>query len=298
MMPLPLLEQTVALCSAGAISPEVALARLALAGIPPETIATYLAATPGPGAVALAARLRSHDAQLRALAKLGGTLDDGAGAGSEAEAIARIGAGFDRAVARVPETSVAAYSLGDPAILASATAEIRDWLLGRGLLPPGCVVLDLGCGIGRVAAALAEHAREVLGLDVSAAMIAEARRRHGSDPRLRFAVTDGRGLEAWPAAVFDLILAVDSFPYLVQVSRDLAARHVRQAARALRPGGTLVVLNLSYRGDPGADRADAAEWAAASGLALTAADERPFRLWDGTAYVFARPPIEPLPPGR
>ena len=40
-----------------------------------------------------------------------------------------------------------------------------------------------------------------------------------------------------------------------------AARHVADAARILRPGGALAILNLSYRNDEALDLADATSWA-------------------------------------
>ena len=84
----------------------------------------------------------------------------------------------------------------------------------------------------------------------------------------------------------DLVLAVDSFPYIVRLGQAVVARHVAGAVRALRPGGALVVLNLSYDGDA---TAEARRWAAAHGLVLEVAGERPFALWDGRAYVLRRP---------
>ena len=45
-------------------------------------------------------------------------------------------------------------------------------------------VLDLGCGTGLLAAALAEG-RDVVGVDPAAAMLEIARRRPGGDPRGR-----------------------------------------------------------------------------------------------------------------
>ena len=198
-----------------------------------------------------------------------------------AEGIGRIAAFFDTAVAFSPEASVALYSLGDPAILAAATQEIVDWLP----MPPGADVLDLGCGIGRVTAALAPRCRSILGLDVSPGMVAEARRRH---PGLRFDVTSGEGLDMLAPASLDLILAIDSFPYIVQTGPETVQRHVSGAALALRQGGALVILNLSYRGDPAADRADAASWAARHGFTLEMAGATPFRVWDGSAYVLRR----------
>nr|WP_245215326.1 class I SAM-dependent methyltransferase [Pararoseomonas baculiformis] len=206
------------------------------------------------------------------------------------EAVAAIAALFDRAVARAPEASVAAYSLGDPAILATATAELIAWLEGEGLIGPERDVLDLGCGIGRVSAALAARCRSVLGLDVSPGMIAEARRRHGSIPRLRFETTPGTGLSSLPERCFDLILAVDSFPYLVQAGAEVAERHLADAAQRLRPDGAFAILNLSYRGDLAQDRADAARWAEHGGWQLALNGTSPFTLWDGAAFLFLLPP--------
>lgn len=289
-------------CFAGRISPQVALARLTLGGADADAVAALLAPC-GAEAEALRrvlAQCRGGMARLAAVVAEAGRVHvpDGASssdarssdassadtsfAGAE---VARIAALFDRAVAVSPEAAVAAYSLGDAATLDAATAEIVAWLDGAGVLRGD--VLDLGCGIGRVAAALAPRVRSVLGLDVSPAMVAEAGRRHGAVPGLRFEVAGGADLATLPDAAFDLALAVDSLPYLVQAG--VAERHVADLARILRPGGALAILNLSYRGQPDADRADAARWAAAHGLRLDVADERPFALWDGSVFVLRRP---------
>ena len=149
-------------------------------------------------------------------------------------------------------------------------------------------MLDLGCGFGRVAAALAPRCRSVLGLDVSAGMVAEARRQQGALANVRFEQTGGRDLAGLEAARFDLVLAIDSFPYIVQAGDAVALQHVADAARILRPGGALVILNLSYRNDDAADLEDAQRWAAAHGFRLELAETKPFALWDGTAYVLRR----------
>jgi SAM-dependent methyltransferase len=282
-------DQPIEDCLAARISPEVAVARMLLAGTAAE------------GIVAGLARHRSDDARWAAMARLvegrAGALDrlaaevNANGAQHDAsgdDGVARIAAFFDRAVAHSPEASVALYSLGDPAILAQATAEIVAWLESNALLRPAADVLDLGCGIGRVAAALAPRCRSVLGLDVSAGMVAEARRRNASLANARFEQTAGRDLDALPDAAFDLVLAIDSFPYIVQGGHSLVDRHVGGAARVLRPSGALAVLNFSYRGDRAADRADAVTLAGAHGLTLEQAGVAPFSVWDGTAFVFRR----------
>ncbi len=288
-----LATEALRLCLAGRISPEVALARLVLAGFPPDAIEARLAALPA-GDARADALARLHGARRGALDEVRAMLHearlDHAAADEGAEAVvARVAASYDRAVAVAPEASVAAYSLNDPALLAAATAEVVGWLEREGLVGPDRDVLDLGCGIGRVAAALAPRCRSVLGLDPSPRMVAEARRRHGNGPRLRFDTTPGTDLAALAAASFDLVLAVDSFPYIVQAGAAVAERHVADAARALRPGGALAVLNLSYRGDVAAGRAGAARWAAAGGWTLAVDGAAPFALWDGAAFLLRRP---------
>ena len=277
-------------CVAGAISPEVALARMLLAGLDAPAIAAALDnAAPGAATRAmrrlLAGRAAAMDALAREVAETAAQ-HDASGATPDA-GIARIAAFFDRAVRHSPEASVALYSLGDPAILAAATAEIVDWLEAEGLLRSGADVLDLGCGIGRIATALAPRCRSVLGLDVSAGMVAEAARRLAGVPNVSVRQTGGQDLDGLAPASLDLVLAIDSFPYIVQTGAETALRHVRGAARALRQGGALCILNLSYRDDDAADRADAAHWAASAGLRVTRNGGQHFRVWDGTAFVLA-----------
>ncbi|HJS86540.1 MAG TPA: class I SAM-dependent methyltransferase [Acetobacteraceae bacterium] len=262
---------------AGRISAQVALARLILGGATPGDIARHLAGVPGDRAASLR-HLLAHRDRLDRLAEVASCIDHGVAGPS---ALAAFRDGFDRAAAISPEAGVAAYSLGDPALLRMATEELVSWLAARGLLRGA--VLDLGCGIGRVAAALAPHVEAVLGLDIAPGMIAEARRRYGA--RARFAATSGTRL-ALPDESFNLILAVDTFPYLVQA--EVAEDHVTDAARVLRPGGALAILNLSYRGLE-ADWTDARRWAARHGLALACAGEQPFRLWDGRAFLLLKP---------
>ena len=278
-------------CAAGLISPEVGVARLLLAGATAQGIADALARRPAHPQLAAMARLAAGraDALDRLAAEVAANWDNHDASGPTAQAgIARIAAFFDQAVAHSPEASVALYSLGDPAILAAATAEIVEWLQRHSLLHQDADVLDLGCGIGRVAAARAPRCRSVLGLDVSAGMVAEARRRHADLHNVRFEQTSGQDLAAQPAAAFDLILTIDSFPYIVQTGRATADRHVADAARILRTGGALAILNMSYRAGTAEDETDARRWAAEHGLTLRHAGERPFTIWDGTAYVLRR----------
>ena len=93
-------------------------------------------------------------------------------------------------------------------------------------------VLDLGCGKGRFARGLLARGGRVVGLDVSARMLAEASgvpRVKGSARRLPFA-----------RASFDAVLAVEVFEHLAVE----AVEHVcREVQRVLVPGGTFVVID-------------------------------------------------------
>ncbi|WP_406855053.1 class I SAM-dependent methyltransferase [Alsobacter sp. KACC 23698] len=203
-------------------------------------------------------------------------------------AVARWAKTFDQLAADRPEAGVALYALGDPALLAAASAEIVDALAGWGLLGPDRAVLDLGCGIGRLTGRLASRCGLAVGADVSGGMLAEAARRSGPDRRASYVQVTGRDLRAFRDEAFDLVLAVDVFPYLVQAGEGLARDGVAEAARALRPGGALVVANLSYRGDDGRDAADLAAWADEAGLRKEAGPERPFALWDGLVFRYRK----------
>jgi SAM-dependent methyltransferase len=100
-------------------------------------------------------------------------------------------------------------------------------------------VLDVGCGPGRVAAALVAAGRPGLGIDTSPAAVAEARRRGA--PVLRRSVFDrvpGEG--RWGA-----VLLLDGN---VGIGGDPVALLAR-AARLLRPGG-VVAAEVERPGRP------------------------------------------------
>jgi ubiquinone/menaquinone biosynthesis C-methylase UbiE len=96
------------------------------------------------------------------------------------------------------------------------------------------VIADVGCGPGHIARFLAAHGADVLGVDVSPAMIDIARARA---PELAFGVGSMLALPAtdgeWTAAV-----ALYSIIHLTEGER---ARAFRELARAIRPGGLLLV---------------------------------------------------------
>jgi ubiquinone/menaquinone biosynthesis C-methylase UbiE len=101
-------------------------------------------------------------------------------------------------------------------------------------------VLDVGCGTGRLLEAAGRRWGEVrlTGVDVSDAMIAEARRKHERDARFRFERADAATLPLDTAA-FDAAFSTMSFHHWAD---QLAG--VREVARVLRPGGLFVLADI------------------------------------------------------
>ena len=264
---------------AGAISPGIALARLALSGDAPDPERLAAMADTDPALLPLAELAAGRGERLAELARIArGGLDP-----HGSDMVAATAALFDRLAVEVPEAGVAFYSLGDPALLDAATTElvgvVRAWSPVQERR-----VLDLGCGIGRLAIALAPHAAEVVGVDVSPGMVRQAEQRAGD--AARFAVANGRDLGEWPDARFDLVVAADSFPYLVRAG--IVEEQVAEIARVLVPGGELLVFNWSYRGDLQADVDEARRLACAHGFELVRAGERPFTIWDAAGLHFVK----------
>jgi SAM-dependent methyltransferase len=207
----------------------------------------------------------------------------------EADEVERCRRLFDRLVAANAEASVALYSWGERGLLDAATAEVVELLDGLGVLGPQRRVLDIGCGIGRMAQALAGKVAAITGIDIAPGMIEAARTRCVGLPNLTLLQTSGRDLSPFEDASFDLVLAIDAMPYLYRAGAALVAAHFAEVARVLRPRGDFVVLNLSYRGYLERDREDARRLGAAIGLRVLRNGTADLRLWDGTTFHLHKP---------
>lgn len=271
----------------GEISREIALMQLLLTLGSLAALDQCLAAAEFAPLADAAAAHRDGLARTAALIE-GGLIESGPAEGRDAVAATR--RQFDRAVTVAPEASVALYSLGSPAVLARATAEIVVRLREWGLVARHSRVLDIGCGIGRIEIALAPHVATITGIDVAPNMIAEARRRCADYPNILLACGTGYDLAGFAADSFELVLAVDSFPYLVAADPAIADRHVEDAARLLRAGGALAVFNYSYSGDLDRDRAAIADLATRHGFTVERDGTRDFALWDGATYLLRNSP--------
>src|SRR5581483_10638421 len=78
----------------------------------------------------------------------------------------------------------------------------------------GDVVLDLGCGVGRMTRALATRARAVIGVDVSGEMIARARELNAGLRNVRWLQGDGRSLSGVDDASVDFVVSFVVFQHV------------------------------------------------------------------------------------
>ncbi len=116
-------------------------------------------------------------------------------------------------------------------------------------------VLDLGCGVGSAAFYLAQRRPvEVVGVSISPAQVrladGFASRSEPLQGSVRFVNGDFTALPE-DLVGFDLAFAIESF-----VHAHSATAFFAEAARALRPGGSLVVIDDLLIGDPTDPRLD------------------------------------------
>jgi predicted ATP-grasp superfamily ATP-dependent carboligase/SAM-dependent methyltransferase len=119
-------------------------------------------------------------------------------------------------------------------------------------LPYGARVLEVGCGAGRTATALARRGFAVDAVDRSAEMLEVARGRGADDGgtgRVRYIHADAGALP-FASGAYDLVIALGVVPWLSAPQTALA-----EIGRVLAPGGSLIVsadnrYRLSHLFDP------------------------------------------------
>jgi len=113
--------------------------------------------------------------------------------------------------------------------------------------PPGSVAdaLDVCCGTGAAMRFLRPLCRDrVVGVDLSAPMLDEARRRHAGDPgTAEMVFVKGDALDLPFTSEFDLAVSFGAFGHIVD---DDEARLVASVAKALRPGGRFVFVTAEH----------------------------------------------------
>ena len=107
-------------------------------------------------------------------------------------------------------------------------------------IPPQSDVLELGAGWCDFANSVI--ARRVVAMDIDATV------RQAARPGVQAVVGDCADLRDFGAGEFDVVFASNLLEHL---DRELTGRLLAEAARVLRPGGSLIVMQPNFRLNPG-----------------------------------------------
>jgi ubiquinone/menaquinone biosynthesis C-methylase UbiE len=106
------------------------------------------------------------------------------------------------------------------------------------IAPSGKVMVELGCGVGRMTPNFALHYERVLALDLSVEMLERARQVHSKHRNILWLCASGADLACLASESADFV-----FSYLVLQhlpSENLIFVYIREILRVLRPGGAFL----------------------------------------------------------
>lgn len=140
-----------------------------------------------------------------------------------------------------------ASSVDEEQLAASAqsTLGVLERLVG---LSKDDVVLEIGCGIGRVGSVVAPRCRRWIGTDVSPNMLGHAAARLAHHANIQLVELSTIGLTEIPDESMDLVYSTVVFMHLYEWDRY---RYVREARRVLKPGGRCYFDNVDITSSHG-----------------------------------------------
>jgi SAM-dependent methyltransferase len=141
-------------------------------------------------------------------------------------------------------------------------------------------VLDVGCGLGTFTRKLAPFAEHVLGTDISAEAVRQARKLSTEHPNISYSQRDILD-DSQPEASFDLIVLADTLYYIYPLTDARLKSIAGNLSAKLAPGGLLLLVNHYFFGIDMPSRGtreihDSFRWA--SGLERVAEHRRAFFL--------------------
>jgi SAM-dependent methyltransferase len=132
--------------------------------------------------------------------------------------------------------------LYEPDLTPERNAHEADAIARLLALKPGSTVLDLGCGHGRIANELTKRGAQVTGLDTNTVFLDRARAEAAAvGVDVEYVQGDMRALP-WRRRFDAALLWYTTFGYFDEADNE---RVLQQAARALRPGGRLLVEQIN-----------------------------------------------------
>lgn len=129
-------------------------------------------------------------------------------------------------------------------------AEVLAWVVRRAAPQTHWTALDVATGTGHTAFALAPHLRQVVGIDLTSEMLAQARGLQAGNGLLNvsFQPADVHSLP-FESEQFDLVTSRRAPHHFSNIRKALA-----EMRRVLRPGGRLVIDDRSVPEDDEVDR--------------------------------------------
>jgi ubiquinone/menaquinone biosynthesis C-methylase UbiE len=115
-------------------------------------------------------------------------------------------------------------------------------------LSPNDVVLEIGCGIGRIGKLLSTECLHWFGADISGGMLKHAATRLRERHNKTLVELATVGLQEFPRDAFDLVYCTTVFMHLFEWDRY---RYVEEAFRVLRPGGHCYFDNFHLNSSTG-----------------------------------------------
>ena len=107
----------------------------------------------------------------------------------------------------------------------------------------GDVILDLGCGYGRIATRLSEKAQKVAGIDISKDNIQMAKKLFGDNEKCEFYTMDACNLE-FPDNYFTTTICVQNGISAFKVN---PLELLKESVRVTRKGGTILFSTYSEK---------------------------------------------------
>jgi 2-polyprenyl-6-hydroxyphenyl methylase/3-demethylubiquinone-9 3-methyltransferase len=132
------------------------------------------------------------------------------------------------------------YKIAPPRVQRYLESEIAHV---KSRLESGDIVLELGCGYGRVAFELAKVARKVIGIDTATESLELARELGAGIPNCEFIEMDAIDLK-FPDSAFDAVICVQNGISAFGVDRT---RLFGEALRVTRAGGKVIFSSYSAR---------------------------------------------------
>lgn len=143
------------------------------------------------------------------------------------------------------------HGLSDPRVRAAWTRRLGEWV------PPGAIrVADLGCGTGSLSVLLAGFGAEVVGVDLSPAMIELAQRKaRVAGLAIEFDVGDASDPDL-PDGSFDVVLS----RHLLWTLADPVAALSRWVRLLNRRGRLVLIEGRWFDGSPTSDKGHGLPW--------------------------------------